>query len=380
MAEQASNQRDGPVVHVITDAGPPGHPHPYFRTLIEAGEIERSNVIVGCVGQAGPLQEDMRLLGVRSFALGATSRAKYPLAVMRLARLLRRLRACVVQTHLLDGSLVGLAAARLARVPVAVMTAHHSHELPFHGRRVIWPERICTGPLCDHVIAPSRQVAETLTELANVAAEKVEVVHHGFDLDRLNPIHADRDAVRRELRLEGKLVLGAIGRLYWLKNYRALIEAFARVCGDEPNSRLVIVGDGERGPLGAHAASFGVSDRVLILPPRGDIPDVLAAFDAFVHPAIAESFGMVIIEAMALARPVMCTRVGVAPEVLEDGQTGVLAASPEPDSLAEGLRTLLSLRPRWPAIGQAARSRVKGFTARAMAERYEELYHRWLAE
>ena len=102
-----------------------------------------------------PFQDDMRSLGVLTFALGARSRAAYPAAIARLARKLRRQRIEVVQTHLVDGSFVGLTAARLARTPVVVMTAHHSHELPFHGRRLIWPERLCTGPLCDHIIAPS---------------------------------------------------------------------------------------------------------------------------------------------------------------------------------------------------------------------------------
>src|SRR6476659_8172525 len=117
------------VLHVISTAGP----HPWFRTLIEDGHVDPQTLVIGCVGPGGALQEDMRELGVESFALGATSRAALPAATVRLARLLRRARPDVVQTHLVEGSLVGLAAARLARIPVAIMTAHHSHELPFHG-------------------------------------------------------------------------------------------------------------------------------------------------------------------------------------------------------------------------------------------------------
>ena len=94
------------VVHVISDAGP----HPYFRTLIEAGGLERRGLVVGCVGPEGPLQREMRELGVGTFALGAGSRTGYPGAVVRLARLLRSSGAEVVQTHLVDGTLVGLAA------------------------------------------------------------------------------------------------------------------------------------------------------------------------------------------------------------------------------------------------------------------------------
>ena len=362
------------VVHVISDAGP----HPYFRTLIESGGLGSGPLCVGCVGTAGALQEEMRSLGVATFALGARSRGGYPAAAVRLARALRRGSTDVVQTHLIDGSLVGLTAARLARTPVAVMTAHHSHELPFHGPKLVWAERLCAGPLCDHIIAPSRDVLRTLTQIAHVPQAKIEVVHHGFNLERLNPQNADPARVRRELGLEGKLVFGAIGRLYPLKNYPALIEAFASALGEVREARLVIVGAGDASALAARARSLGVGDRVLLCGPRDDVPDVLAAVDVFVHPAIAESFGMVIVEAMAMARPVLSTRVGIAPEVIEAGETGLLCSSPEPSALASGLREMLALRRSWPAISIAARRRVQTFTAASMGNLYRELYARWL--
>jgi glycosyltransferase involved in cell wall biosynthesis len=363
------------VVHVITDAGP----HPYFRTLVESGGLGPGPLTVGCVGPAGVLQEDMRSLGVATFALGARSRAGYPAAAARLARALRSRSTDVVQTHLLDGSLVGLTAARLARTPVAVMTAHHSHELPFHGRKLVWAERLCTGPLCDRVIAPSQDTLHTLTRLARVPVEKIEVVHHGFDLERLDPRNADPARVRRELGLEGKLVFGAIGRLYSLKNYFSLIEAFASALDGVREARLVIAGAGDPSGLGARARQLNIADRIVLCGPRDDVPDLLAAVDVFVHPAVAESFGMVIVEAMAMARPVVSTPVGIAPEVISAGETGVLCSSPDPDALAAGLRAMVALRDHWPQLGARARRRIEGFTAASTAIRYRELYARWLS-
>ena len=363
-------------MHVITDAGP----HPYFRTLIESDGLGRGPLCVGCVGPAGALQEDMRSLGVATFALGARSRTGYPAAAVKLARALRRRRTDIVQTHLIDGSLVGLTAARLARTPVAVMTAHHSHELPFHGRKLVWAERLCAGPLCDHIIAPSQDARQMLTRVARVPAEKIEVVHHGFDLEWLDPRHADPARVRRELGLQGNLVFGAIGRLYSLKNHSALIEAFASALAEVDESRLLIVGAGDTARLVARARALGLADRVLLCGPRDDIRDVLAAVDVFVHPALAESFGMVIVEAMAMARPVVSTPVGIAPEVITPGETGLLCSSPEPDALAAGLHEMLALRHSWPEMGQQARRRIRDFTAASMANRYHELYARWLSD
>jgi glycosyltransferase involved in cell wall biosynthesis len=353
------------IVHVISDSGP----HPYFRTLIEGDRRDRSRLLVGCVGPPGPLQDDMRALGVETFALGARSRAGYPAATLRFARLLRARQAQVVQTHLVDGSLVGLAAARLARTP-SVFTAHHSHELPFQGRRLRWADR-AFGRLCDVALAPSAQVAATLTAEAGMSADKIRVVHHGFDLARLDPERISGDAVRAELGLSpDDVVLGAIGRLFWLKDQEALLRALAEV----PAVRLVVVGDGDRAPLEALARELGIADRVIFTGPRSDVPEVLAALDAFVHPALAESFGMVIIEAMAMARPVLSTPVGIAPEVIESGATSILAAATGAAALADGLRELLALRPLWPEMGVAARERVSGFTAARMADDYEALY------
>jgi glycosyltransferase involved in cell wall biosynthesis len=364
------------VLHVISDAGP----HPYFRTLIEAGGLERRGLVVGCVGPEGPLQREMRELGVGTFALGASSRAGYPGAVIRLARLLRSSGAQVVQTHLVDGTLVGLAAGRLARVPVSVMTAHHSHELPFHGRRLLWPERLACGPLSDHIIAPSKQVAATLAELAHARPEKVEIVHHGFDLERLDPAAVDGSSVRRELGLDGKLAFGAIGRIYPLKNYPALLEAFAVALAGVGDTRLVIAGPGDTSSLARQAKRLGIDEQVVFAGAREDVPQLLAALDAFVHPAIAESFGMVIVEAMAMARPVLSTPVGIAPEVIEQRQTGVLGIGSGVAALSDGLRELVAVRPRWKEIGAAARIAVSGFTATGTAAQQMELYRAWSGE
>jgi glycosyltransferase involved in cell wall biosynthesis len=361
------------VVHVISTAGP----HPWFRTLIEDGGAERQGLMVGCVGPAGALQEDMAQLGVDTFALGARSRAGFPVAVVRLARMLRAYRADVVQTHLVDGCLVGLAAARLARVPVAIMTAHHSHELPFHGRRLRWPDMLCAGPLSDHIIAPSRNVAETMVEHLGVDRSKIEVIHHGFDLSRLDPERVSGEAVRRELGVEGRLVLGSIGRIYWVKNQEALVRAFAAAAPDD--ARLVIAGPGDTSSLRATAVGLGVGDRVVLAGPRTDVPELLAAFDAFVHPAIAESFGMVIIEAMAMGRPVMSTPVGIAGETV-DPTIGVLAASGSDADLERALRALLAERDQWGAMSVAARQRAADFSPTAMARRYAEVYDSWLHE
>ena len=229
---------------------------------------------------------------------------------------------------------------------------------------------------------PRKTCARTLTRIAHVPEHKIEVVHHGFDLDRLDPRNADPARVRRELGLEGKLVFGAIGRLYALKNYAALLQAFASALAEVREARLVIVGAGRREP--AHGAGPRLSESPTgscSCGPRNDMPDVLAAFDVFVHPAIAESFGMVIVEAMAMARPVLSTPVGIAPEVIASSRnrTAVPVFRAETRWLEASGRCSRCAR-RGPTMGAAAHGASQGFTATSMASRYQELYAQWLGE
>jgi glycosyltransferase involved in cell wall biosynthesis len=141
-----------------------------------------------------------------------------------------------------------------------------------------------------------------------------------------------------------------------------------------PEATLVLVGDGDRTPLESLASSLGVSDSVLVLAPRPDVPDLLAAMDLFIHPALAESFAMVIIEAMAMGRPVLSTSVGIAPEAIEDGVSGFLAADGSESALQSRLKRAFDHRRAWPAIANEARRRAHDYRADAMIEAHENLY------
>lgn len=359
------------VVHVISDAGP----HPYFRLIGTHADRERFDVRLATVGPDGALHRDAERMDLPAISLDAESRAAYPRAAFRLARYLRDERVDVLQSHLLEGSIVGLIAARLARTPLAILTGHHSHEIPCQDNRLLTAvDRLCAGRLCDQIIAPSRQMRDTFVAVHRVPADKVAVVHHGFELDQMTPSRADGFRLRDELALHGHVVIGSVGRVYWIKNQIELVRAFASVAQRHPDAALLLVGSGDYAALEELARSLGIEDRLRILPAREDVADVFAAMDLLVHAAIAESFAMVIIEAMAMARPVVSTPVGIAPEVVHDGETGVLAVDGRAGSLAAALERMFELRSRWPRMGQAARRCAECFPASAMVAAYEREY------
>lgn len=363
------------VVHFISDS----QATEYFRLIARHTNHGRFKMQVGSLDRAGGLQDGLREIGISTFALGAKSRWSYPLATLRLAVRLRRERIDVLHTHLLDASLVGLLAAKLARTKLAIFTGHHSHEVPLHHRRLLFEvDRFMARWLADVVISPSREMRDTFVDVYGCPPDHVEVIEHGTDLTRFDPDATSGTEVRSELGLNGKLVFGAISKHFWVKNLDSLVRAFSVIAERNPEAHLVVLGIGDRSSLAALVDSLGLGRQVSLLAPRRDVPQVLAAFDVFVHPALAESFGLAVVEAMAMGRPVVATPVGIAGDVIEDGVSGIRIGGSDIDSLVEAMSRSLEWRDRWPEIGAEARRRSLAFTPERWVAAHERLYERRL--
>lgn len=364
------------VLHFISNSYPSG----YFALIAQYTDHDRFEMHVASLDRSGGLQEQLSDLGVPSFALGSERRASYPAATVRLASWLQRHKIGVIHTHLFEASLVGLTAAKLARTKLGIFTGHHSHEVPLYERRLLLElDRFAACRLADVVIAPSPEMAETFLGVYGCPPHKVEVIEHGIDLERFDPAAVDVDKFRSELGLEDKLVIGAISKHFWVKNLAALVLAFASIAPSRANAHLVILGIGDRLPLRRLAQEVGVADRVSILEPRTDVPEVLAAFDLFVHPAVAESFGFAVVEAMAMQRLVVATPVGIAGDVIEDGVSGILIEGTDAPAIERALRKALAAHDRWPAMAAEARRRSLRFTPERWVRAHEALYERRLS-
>ena len=359
------------VLHFISNSQRTG----YFRLIAKHTDHERFRMEVGSLDASGGLQAGMDEIGIPTFALNAERRWLWPLATLRLAWRLRRERIDVLHTHLLEASLVGLVAAKLARTRLAIFTGHHSHEVPLHQKRLLFEvDRLAARWLADVVISPSREMRDTFIDYYGCRPDHVEVIEHGIDLSSLDPDAHTGHAVRTELGLDGKLVLGAISKHFWIKNLDALVRAFAQFAERNRSAHLVVLGIGDPSSLQALVTSLGLDSRVSVLSPRPDVPDVLAAFDVFVHPALAESFGLAVVEAMAMRRPVVATPVGIAADVIEDGVSGVRIDGTSADAIVKALDRALEWRDRWPTMGQEARRRALEFTPERWVAAHEQLY------
>ncbi len=361
--------------HVIDNSTP----NPLLYNSLKYSDRGRIEYSIISLGPEAGLREQMAEIGVPTRSLNYTSRRQAVTAFGQLYSAFRRDKVQIVQTHLFDASLIGLAAARAARVPVTIFTGHHSHETPLHKRRLLTLVDGSSGRLlAKHTIAPSQQMKEIFVRDLGIPENKVAVVHHGFDLGDWRQKALQNQDVRKELGIEGKIVFGAVGRLFWVKNFENLIRAFSKVAPERPELVLLIVGGGDKTSLQTLIDALGVHDKVILTGPRSDIAAVMNCFDVFVHSSLAESFGMVFIEAFALGKPIVTTSVGVAPEIIVDDENGYLVNDSDADSLHSGIQNMLAARDRWTEMGRHGRTLSERFEVRDTQKRCDDLYLEWL--
>jgi glycosyltransferase involved in cell wall biosynthesis len=168
----------------------------------------------------------------------------------------------------------------------------------------------------------------------------------------------------------------SIGRFVAEKGHRHLLEAAARIERTRPGVHWVLVGAGElEAALSREAQALGLASQVHFTGWRDDVPDVLAVADVFVLPSVNEGFGRVVVEAMAMARPVVATAVGGVPEIVRDGETGVLVPASDPRALADTVRSLLDDPARAARLGAAGRACAESrFSLTAHVDAVERVY------
>jgi glycosyltransferase involved in cell wall biosynthesis len=346
----------------------------YFCAIAAHSDRGRFRLAIGSLAPSGPLQESMVERGAGTFALGASAKSRYPLATLRLASLLRREGVQLLHAHCFYPTLIGILAARLAGCRF-VFTRHHSDHNLRLGKR--WHTRL--DALCarhaDRVIAVSQATAEIMVRAEGVPASQITVVHNGQD-----PLaDPDPDAVRAlrdEIGVapEDRPCL-MLGRLHEEKGHFVLIEALPSVLSRHPRALVLVVGEGpHRAWMEEAVARNRLSGRVRFLGVRRDVPALMVVAEVVVVPSLAESFGFVALEAMALGRAVVAASTGGLPEIVVPGESGMLVAKGDARQLADGICRVLEDPALARRLGEAGRERARRFPALAMVRGYEAVH------
>jgi glycosyltransferase involved in cell wall biosynthesis len=320
----------------------------------------------------GDLIREFRACGVATRTVPKGPRVD-PTLVLRLALQFARERIDVVHTHNPFALFYGAPAAKLAGA--AAVHTKHGENLEQHGRRVI--ARRIVGRLADAFVAVSPTTAAAARRTRDVAARRIRVIPNGIDTARYGPDPRARSDVRRELGIpEDAWVAGTVGRLASEKNQKLLLESLAGALHER--ARVVIVGEGpERGALAAAAAGLNLTPWVHLTGARADVQRLLAAFDVFALPSISEGLPLVVLEAMATALPIVASRVGGVPDVILEGETGLLVPPGDRAALRSRLLELAADRAAADALGaRARRVALERYSLEHMAGEYMEIYQR----
>ncbi len=286
-----------------------------------------------------------------------------PVAFLRLAGYLARHRPDILHTHLVHADAYGQIAGTLARVPVRVSTKHGFNEFR-EGRLFAFGDRSVAGLAHVH-IAISRGLARYLADTEGFDEAGFEVVHYGI-APRGDPVPYAGERPR----------LLCVGRLIPIKGHIVLLRAFAEAKQQIPALELDVAGRGPMEPaLRALARELGVIDSVRFLGYVSPIQEAIERSAIVVVPSMGEGFGMVALEAMERARPVIAAAVGGLGELVRDGETGRLVAPGEPEPLASAIVELAGDLDRAALMGQAGRFRALAeFLEERCTDRTEILY------
>lgn len=308
-----------------------------------------------------------------------------------LARQMRRERFSVVHSHTIRSAIQGYLISRVVGIPL-VVTPHSSRHTPVY--RWLIPRGN------NRILAVSDFVRRELL-LQGVPAARIRTVHNGTDLletseqsaagaasqssqkpslplDAGSAPNAGRADILRELNLPpGARVIGVVGPVTEAKGQQLLLEAAPQIAAARPDTAFLLVGElsaEDRERLVALACRLGVADRVVFTGYREDATHLMRAMDVVAVPSEAETFGLVVVEAMALGKPVVATAVGGIPKIVRDGETGLLVPR-EPPALAAAVIRILGSGEMLEAMGSAGLRRVsQRFTAAQMVAGTESLY------
>jgi len=323
---------------------------------------------------AEAVDAELRAAGIEPLRLGRAGR--YDLRVWRrFAGELRRRRIDVLHSHKFGPNVWASIVGPLSRVPALVC---HEHTWSYEGqtaRRLL--DRQLIARAADRFVAVSHEDARRMTEVEGIPAGRIRTIANGV------PSAAragDRARVRAELGIaDDTTVVGALGHVRPQKNYGVLVEALARLRDRHPHVVLVIAGElRPEWPIEPSPEACGVADRVMLLDHRNDVADVMAAFDIAVNSSDFEGMPLSVMECMRAGLPMVATRVGAVPEIVLDGETGLLVPPRDPAALAEALGRLLDEPARAADMGRRGAERIAAEfsldgTVSAIEGLYEEL-------
>lgn len=339
---------------------------------------DRFHFVFGCLDDLGELGAQLQTEGFSVDLLERGEGLDLKCA-KRLKTLIHSQKVDVIHAHQYTPFFYALAAGGVGRRPPVLFTEHGR----FHPDLPSWKRMLFNRTLLrkrDRVLAVGESVRRALIDNEGIPRHRTEVIYNGIDLSRFDNQNnvQTRDTVREQLHLEpAAFVAILVGRLDYLKDHCTAIRTAARVVKEAPQFRLILVGEGpERPKIEQEIREQGLTEQVILLGTRHDVPDLLQAADVCFLSSISEGIPLTLIEGMAMGLPVVSTNVGGIPEVVVQEETGLLAESGSDEQLARDLLRLQRDPEQRRRLGGQGQTRARQlFSEVEMHHLYSVLYN-----
>ncbi len=331
---------------------------------------DRFQVEVATLTRQGPLEEELREAGIPITAIGKKLRLD-PMALERLRRFLVAGKFDVIQTWIFAANTYGRVAARMANVPVVVVSEMAVDQWKGRFERSV---DLGLATWCDRLVGNSHAVVHFYRNLG-VPEDRLAMIYSGITDEE--PPAIDSRAIRAEFGFPADSPVALfVGRLAEQKRVEDLLKAVDLLHHVQPDVRTLIVGDGPlRGVLERNAHLYQLDDLVKFLGHREDVARLLAASDVVVLPSAYEGLPNVVLEAMRSRKPVVATAAPGTTELVVDGETGLLVPIGDIVGLTRAIRDLVRDPARSARLGNAGRVRVDTqFRADLMIAQFAALY------
>ena len=326
----------------------------------------------------GKLAEELKRLNISFHILEEKENNPVKLFI-KTYRWLKHKEVDLVHTHRYKENIIGSLAAKMGGVPHIIRTYHGMPE-PFEGFKnikykfYIFLDYLISRLLVKKIITASFEIKEKLSQ--RLGEKKVTSIPNSINLDSLKIKKSPR-RVRETLGIDDDCrIIGSAGRLVPIKGYQVFLKAAQLIKQRESKVKFLIVGDGpEKSNLEKLADELKISEDFLFPGYREDILDIINAMDIFVLSSFHEGIPIALLEAMALEKPIVATKVGGIPEVVTDQISGILVEPDDPEKLAQKSLYLLQEREVRKKMGSEAKRKIEeSFTAERMAQRVLEIY------
>jgi glycosyltransferase involved in cell wall biosynthesis len=365
------------ICHVITDLDVGGAEF-MLKRLLEHNIAQRAEIAVVSLMDTGKIGEQLISAGFKVYTLDMQGKLAFPVALIRLTKLLRQLQPRLVQTWMYHADLLGGLAAHFAKCPTIVWGIHCTR-LPI-GRPLTWVVmKLCSWlskRIPDHIVCVA-EAARLMHVSYGYDQSKMSVIPNGFEVEQIQPRGSEPRQLLNRPEFTDRVLIGSVGRFHPDKGQDVLLEAAAQLIQSQPKALFVLVGrqcDSQNADLTQLIEAYQLSQHILLMGERDDIPQLLPEFDIFCLPSRSEAFPVALGEAMLAGLPCVATDVGDC-RVLVGGSTD-LVPSGDAKQLAAALDKMLQKSDAEKRnLGLQGRQRViELFSIASVALRYQQLY------